>query len=99
MKNEKVISTKISPTAYDLLQGHARNHYFEKKITQPTISELVRNIINEWLETTAIKAKTEGGNEIKPEPNEIQQTEQDGSSFQSALKLINKPVFETPPKK
>lgn len=48
-KLEKVISTKISAKKFELFEKYAREYYIRKKITQPTISALLRGLINSWL--------------------------------------------------
>ncbi len=48
-KLEKVISTKITTKNYELLEKHAREYCIQKKIKQPTISVLLRTLIDFWL--------------------------------------------------
>ncbi len=48
-KLEKVISTKITTKNYELLEKHAREYYIQKKIKQPTVSVLLRTLIDFWL--------------------------------------------------
>jgi hypothetical protein len=47
-KLEKVVSTKITSANFQLLETFARIRYNENKITQPTISHLLRKIIDQW---------------------------------------------------
>ncbi len=51
-KLEKVISTKITTKKYELLEKYARELYIQKKIKQPTVSVLLRTLINVWLGKT-----------------------------------------------
>jgi hypothetical protein len=48
-KLEKVISTKISSKKYELFEKYAREYYIKNKIKQPTVSLLLRGLINVWL--------------------------------------------------
>jgi hypothetical protein len=48
-KLEKVISTKISTKKFQLFEKYAREYYIQKKIKQPTVSVLLRGLINGWL--------------------------------------------------
>jgi hypothetical protein len=47
-KLEKVVSTKIAVSDFELLEKHARQEYIQNNITQPTISMLLRLIITRW---------------------------------------------------
>ncbi len=48
-KLEKVISTKISTKKFELFEKYAREYYIQKKIKQPTVSGLLRGLVNGWL--------------------------------------------------
>ncbi|MEP6576746.1 MAG: hypothetical protein ABJB85_09990 [Nitrososphaerota archaeon] len=48
-KLEKVISTKITTKKYELLEKYAREYYIQKNIDQPTVSVLLRTMIDVWL--------------------------------------------------
>ena len=48
-KLQKIVSCKLSENQYDLLKLHARNFYISRKLTQPSISMLVRRIISNFL--------------------------------------------------
>ncbi len=56
-KLEKVISTKISATNFELVEKYARELYIQKKVKQPTVSVLIRAIINAWLRNMEMKNK------------------------------------------
>ena len=47
-KLEKVVSTKIVVSDFELLEKYARLEYNKHHITQPTISMLLRLIISRW---------------------------------------------------
>jgi hypothetical protein len=44
----KVISSNISLEDFDLLQRYAKLYYNHNKLKQPTISHLVRYLLNNW---------------------------------------------------
>jgi hypothetical protein len=44
----KVVSTKLSEEDYLLLDRYARGYYFESKISQPSISHMLRYIFKGW---------------------------------------------------
>ncbi len=46
---EKVISTKIPTKKFQLFDKYARQYYIQNKIKQPTVSALLRALINDWL--------------------------------------------------
>jgi hypothetical protein len=48
-KLEKVISTKIPTKKFELFEKYARQYYIGNKIKQPTVSALLRALINSWL--------------------------------------------------
>ena len=48
-KLEKVISTKIPTKKFELFDKYARQYYIQNKIKQPTVSALLRALINGWL--------------------------------------------------
>ena len=48
-KLEKVISTKIPTKKFELFEKYARQYYIQNKIKQPTVSALLRALINGWL--------------------------------------------------
>jgi hypothetical protein len=48
-KLEKVISTKIPTKKFVLFEKYARHYYIRNKIKQPTVSALLRALINGWL--------------------------------------------------
>ena len=48
-KLEKVISTKIPTKKFELFEKYARQYYIQNKIKQPTVSALLRALINDWL--------------------------------------------------
>ena len=56
-KLEKVISTKISAKNYELVEKYARELYIQKKIRQPTVSVLLRALINMWLRNFETKSQ------------------------------------------
>ncbi len=56
-KLEKVISTKISAKNYELVEKYARELYIQKKIRQPTVSVLLRALINKWLRNFETKSQ------------------------------------------
>lgn len=45
----KVISTKIPTKKFELFEKYARQYYIQNKIKQPTVSALLRALINGWL--------------------------------------------------
>jgi hypothetical protein len=47
-KFEKVVSTKIAVSDFELLEKYARLEYNKHHIPQPTISMLLRLIISRW---------------------------------------------------
>lgn len=49
-KLEKVVSTNISKSQFDQLAERARDYYINKEIPQPTISEILRYIIQNYLD-------------------------------------------------
>lgn len=49
-KLEKVVSTNISKSQFDQLAERARDYYINKHIPQPTISEILRYIIQNYLD-------------------------------------------------
>ena len=60
---EKVVSTKVTATHFNLLEKYARIRYNENSISQPTISHLLRIIIAQWAgarhrEESALDRKT-----------------------------------------
>jgi hypothetical protein len=59
-KLEKVISTKISTETFELLEKYARQYYIQNKLKQPTVSRLLRSLINGWL--LALKRANEQNN-------------------------------------
>ena len=48
-KLEKVISTKIPTKKFELFEKYSRQYYIQNKIKQPTVSALLRALINDWL--------------------------------------------------
>ena len=48
-KLEKVISTKIPTKKFELFEKYARQYYIQNKIKQPTVSALLRALIDGWL--------------------------------------------------
>lgn len=46
---EKVVSSKIPLADYMALQLYARRLYYENKLSQPTISHLIRSILGDWV--------------------------------------------------
>ena len=66
-KLEKVISTKIPTKKFELFEKYARQYYIQNKIKQPTVSAMLRALINGWL---AEREKRNGQNNtqtFKPE--------------------------------
>ena len=61
-KLEKVISTKIPTKKFELLEKYARQYYIQNKIKQPTVSALLRALINGWL---AARERRNGQNNIQ----------------------------------
>ncbi len=45
---DKVISTKVSSDQYNRLMKYARSYYFNRRIALPTVSDLLRYILNEF---------------------------------------------------
>ncbi|MGB8449664.1 MAG: hypothetical protein WCE25_08105 [Nitrososphaeraceae archaeon] len=45
-KLEKVISTKIPTKKFELFEKYSRQYYIQNKIKQPTVSALLRALIN-----------------------------------------------------
>ena len=48
-KLPKIVSCKLSERQYDLLKLYARQFYISRKLTQPSVSMLVRRIISNFL--------------------------------------------------
>ena len=48
-KLEKVVSTKISVDDFILLEKNARMYYNQNWLVQPTISHMLRYIIQRWV--------------------------------------------------
>ncbi len=61
-KLERVISTKISATKFELFEKYARDYYIQRKIKQPTVSVLLRGLINGWL---AVRERTNEHNSTR----------------------------------
>ena len=73
-KLEKVISTKIATTKFELFEKYARQYFISNKIKQPTVSALLRALINGWLAARErrngqnnTQANTLPGQSFKPE--------------------------------
>lgn len=54
-KLEKVISSTISAESYRILQQYAREYYTQGKLPQPTISHLVRGIVNNFIDKRTVR--------------------------------------------
>jgi len=48
-KLTKIVSCKLSERQYDLLKLYARRLYIDRKLTQPSVSMLVRRIVSNFL--------------------------------------------------
>jgi hypothetical protein len=48
-KAEKVISSTISEENFRILQGYARDLYIEGRLAQPTISHIVRALVDDFI--------------------------------------------------
>ncbi len=47
-KLDKVVSTTITSTDFEMLKKYAKIRYNQDYITQPTISHLLRAVIRQW---------------------------------------------------
>lgn len=54
-KLEKVISSTISAENFRILQQYAREYYVKGRLPQPTISHLVRALVNDFIDKRMIK--------------------------------------------
>jgi hypothetical protein len=58
----KVVSSNISLEDYELLERYAKLYYNRNKLKQPTISHLVRHLLNGWANRIREKEEQERKN-------------------------------------
>ena len=69
-KVEKVISSTISEENFRILQGYARDLYIEGRLAQPTISHLVRALVNGFI-TRRMKKEGKSFNPFQHSPDNL----------------------------